>query len=447
MPEYNARYRIMQLPVFPKPSDAQDVDRQFTPEALLDGFLVAPENRLAELAVRIADFGVPVFDRFVGDAPLTPVAAASREPSRADLEFLMSAAKETDAPIDSFFPTDAPLPSPLFLQARYNAARGDSNQPMIIGYRKLEETSFLMPLVFYGQSGAGKTRVIEAVCQTRREKNPRLPLYYLSAHDFARSLADAIRTERTQLFRELFAQASVVAIENADLLAENKAAQLEFLTMLDDAIKARKLIILSFSQPPANIEGFSPDLAARLSAGLLIPVNVPSEETRLAIVERVAAKLALPFDAATKEYCARKLPTTVGAICASLVQLARELALDKTDPTLENVQLALERRNQSREITLDEIIRAVAKRLSVSVVDLRGKRRTKTLVFARKCVVFLARRLTDATYREIGRALARRNHSTILHAATEIDEEMQTNEESALIMREIADRLGARVNF
>lgn len=447
MPDTNARFRVMNLPTFPKPNDAQEVESRFSAESLLGGFLVAPENRFVEIAIRFAEYGAPVFDRPIGNAPLTPIVDVNRAPSRADLEFIMRAVQDSNDAVDEFFPNAVARPSPLFSQSQYNSALLDPSHPRVVGYRKLEETSFLMPLVFYGQSGAGKTRVIEAICQMRREKEPQKTLYYLSAHDFARSLNDAIRTERTQLFRELFGQASVVAIENADIFTLHRAAQEEFLDMLDDAIQARKLVILSFSQPPNKLEGLTPELAARLSSGLLVPVNIPSDETREDIISIVANKLALPLDRTALDFCARKLPSTVSTICASLVQIARELAMTKSEPTVENIRMVLERREEGHDLTVDQIVRATAKRLSLSVLDLRGKKRSQTLVFGRKCVVFLARRLTNATYVEIGRALSHRNHSTILHAANEIEDEIKTNEESLNIIREIAKALDARMNF
>ncbi|MBR4751998.1 MAG: hypothetical protein IK077_09580, partial [Thermoguttaceae bacterium] len=86
-------YRILQTPVFPQTNDEDGNDRsqnaRFSPNELLGGFLVGPENRLAELATRLASEGAPVFDRPIGNAPIEPVVAANPEPSRADVEFLL----------------------------------------------------------------------------------------------------------------------------------------------------------------------------------------------------------------------------------------------------------------------------------------------------------------------------------------------------------------------
>ncbi|MGI6400918.1 MAG: helix-turn-helix domain-containing protein [Thermoguttaceae bacterium] len=442
-------YRVLELPSFPLQADengqtVEPVPNRFSSDELLGGFLVGPENRLAELAYRLAVDGTPVFDRPIGATALEPVETAMREPSRADIEFLFRAAQEgkTDALFDRENATSSPA-SPLFDMARFNATSNLQQAPKILGYRRLEDLDYLSPLVFYGPSGSGKTRVIEGICQRRRVLEPRKTLYYLSASDFARSLADAIRRRQTELFRSLFAQARVIAIEDADLLSERESAQEEFLPILDAAIRAKKLVILSFSRNPATIHGLLPDLAARLASGLLIPTNSPTEETQRVVVDRVVDKLMLPMTDEMRELCAQRLPPTIGAICAALVQVASEAAMTKTPLSIESLDNFFVRRKFERTWSLDRIVKTVAKYFAIPVSEMRSKKRTKTLVLARKCVVFFARQLTDATYQEIGRQFSNRDHSTMIHATNGLEKALRKDKELKFHLHEIARLLKA----
>lgn len=433
----------MSLPIFPQSAQGgashAPANAAFSPNALLEGFLVGPENRLAELAVYFANRGVPVFSRPLGDRAIDPIVEVNRQPSRADVEILFRAAIDR-SPNRSDLSNDPYL---LYDQERFNRIAISENNPTILGYRPLEDAAFLSPLVFYGPSGSGKTRLVEGICQYRRLLNPRKTLYYLSGLEFSQALNDAIRKDQTELFFQLFTQASVVAIENADILAAREAAQIEFLPMLDAALKARKLVIMTFSKLPSSIPGFRPNLAARLSAGLLVPVNLPTKETKQIVVERVVKKLGLRMDYETRLLCVERLPSSIGGICAALTQIAREFSAFRTPVSFENVQNYLERRNPAPEWTLDRIVKTVAKYFAVSVVEMRGKKRLKTLVLARKYVAFLARKLTKATLQEIGDQFSSRDHSTIVYSVREVEELIQVDEQAKHDMHEIVKALGA----
>ncbi len=452
--------RVLALPTFPAVSDdgvALEAD-PFSPNALLGGFVAGPENRLAELAVRFAVDGVPIFERPLG-APLDPDDATrfGGSSSRSDLETLFRQAADdaTNADFDAIFDRDAvrvddrQSPTLFPLDGRDATNGSDSTAsarratPRVVGWRPLEDASFFTPLVFYGPSGSGKTRLVEGICQRRRLAEPNKTLYYLSGADFARALTNAIRRDQTQIFRTLLTQARVVAIENADVLAERDAAQSEFLPILDAAARERKLVIVTLTKAPDEIRGFSPELAARLGAGLLVPTRLPTRETKRFVVERAADKLGLRLDAATVDFCVENSPASIGGVCGTLVQAAQEFANRTRSPSSENFRALLEARNPEPTWTLDRVLKAVAKQFSVSVVEMRSKKRSKTLVLARNVVFYLARKLTDATFQEIGREFSNRDHSTTLRGARDVAEALETDAELRLHVREIVEKLRA----
>jgi len=437
----NGFYRVLPLPLFPTDSEASATPDPFSSDALLGGFLVGSENRMAELATRLAIDGVPVFDRPLGNAPLDAVASSARTPTRADVEILLNAAENGSQRTSDIFRDS--FESALFNAPLFNASRRDATRPAIVGYVPFERVDFLAPLVFYGPSGSGKTRLVEGICQRRRLAAPNKTTYLLPASDFIQALNDAIRRDQTELFRSLFMQASVVAIENADLLSEKEAAQSEFLSLLDAAIKTRKLVVLTFSQLPSAISGFTPDLEARLSSGLLVPTRLPTAETKGEVVDRVARKLGLNLSDDARELCVERLPSSIGGACAALVQAAREFSTLRSTPTYENFEAFFTRREPVREWTLQQIAHTVAKYFSVSVVAMRSKSRSKTLVLARRFVVFFARRLTDATFQEIGRQFSDRDHSTMIYAVKEIEDAYRNDEETRFHLLAVAKLLRA----
>ncbi|MBQ9874806.1 MAG: AAA family ATPase [Thermoguttaceae bacterium] len=433
-------FRVLSLPTFPPSSEdgTEPVARDpYAPRELLGGFLVGPENRLAELAVRFVLDGVPVFDRPLGAPRNGRAKSGGREPSRADVEYLMSAVDDAG---DERGLSGIDL---LYDRETRNARAKALGEPLIVGYRRFDELPFLSPLVFYGPSGSGKTALIEGICQRRRLAEPSKTLYYLSATEFARALTDAIRRGQTELFRRLFEQAQCVAIENADVLATKEAAQNEFLPMLDSFIKLGKPAILSFSKLPSAIPGLLPDLVARLSSGLLAPTKLPGAETRARALDIVAPKLGLRLDAETRALCLERLPSPMGGFCGALVQAAREFATFRVPATYENMLEYLDGRAPKAEWTLETIVKTVAKHYGVSIVETRGKKRQKTLVRARQCVAYLARRLTNATLKEIGEQFSSRDHSTILHSIREFEDALQKDEQTRRDLRALVVALNA----
>ncbi len=432
-------FRVLKLPKLPISQDgSHKAASPFDVESLLDGFVFAPENRVAELAVNLVLHGVPVFDRPIGAAKLTAVASRERVPSRADVEILLDAARSDSPKYDSVFQR---ISSPIFNRDAFNAQRSDADEPSILDYVPFEQVGFLSPLVFYGPSGVGKSRLVEGICGRRRELKPHETIYRLSGSDFSNALLDAIRRDQTQLFRSLFGQANVVALENAELLALNESAQREFLPMLDAALKARKLIVLTFSQRPAEIRGFTADLLARVEAGTLVQVNKPTTETKRFVIQAVSQKLRIGLDDDALDACAQFAPSLIEPLCAAFVQAVRDLRAAKTELTPQNLTEFFQRRDPPQTLTLERITKVVSKELSVSIVAMRGKKRLRSLAFARQCVVFFARRLTDSTYAQIGAAFSRRNHATMIHAENELIEQIQSDPEVRRIVQRIAQAL------
>lgn len=468
-------YRIVPLPEFPAVSEDGETPPPdpFSPNALLGGFLAGPENRYAELAVRLANDGVPIFARPLGETPglfdklgATDRFGASVSPffgkanendgpsaSRADVEILFRSVADgslSGERLDAFFQrADAETSGPSLISEKSERSKNAPTSPFppVVGRRSLEDANFLTPLVLYGPSGSGKTRIVEGICQRRRLREPNKTLYYLSGVDFFEALVNAIRRDQTTIFRRLFSQADVVAVENADIFAEREAAQLEFLQILDESIKKRKLVVLTFSKIPSDIPGLYPELSARLCGGLLIPTRFPTRGTKKFAISQVAARLRLRLSDDALDFCVDRLPASVGGICAALVQAAREIPTFAVPATAERIAAFLEKRNPTPEWTIDKILKTVAKYFSVSIVETRSEKRSKTLVLVRSFVFFLARKLTNATLQEIGREFSNREHSTVLKGIRDLETALETDETLQKNLRELVARLRAEDFF
>jgi chromosomal replication initiator protein len=274
------------------------------------------------------------------------------------------------------------------------------------------------PLFIYGGVGLGKTHLVNAIGHQiwlQGERNKRV--LYMSTEVFMNELINSIRRDKTTEFRDKFRRVDALILDDVQFLAGRDRTQEEFFHTFNSLHSERHQIVLTSDKVPKDIPGLEDRLRNRFESGLIADIAPPDLETRIAIIQKKAAadRLRLPSDVGL--YIAQNVSTNVRELEGCLTRLAALASLNNSEITLEFARQALHDliRNQEQKPDVEAIQRTVSDSFHVKLADLKSKKRTQHIAFCRQVAMYLARKLTDASFPVIGGHFGR-DHSTVIHA-------------------------------
>lgn len=281
------------------------------------------------------------------------------------------------------------------------------------------DRELLSPLVFYGPAGSGKTHLAEGLAAWWRSARPRSAVQVTTAREFADRLSAVARRGELEKWRGGLRGAELLVIEDVQQLATRRAAQQELWHLLDAAADRGSLVVLTLRGLPSQVQGLLAGLRGRMTAGLVVPLSLPSPATRRALVERLAKARGLQLPARLLAQLADQYGTTVEALCSALAELEGLAGDGPLDAERWRRLMAASRTRQS--LTLRGIATNVAKYFRLRLADLKSASRRQSIVQARGVAIYLARQLTDQSLQQIGSYFGGRDHTTVLNGYRRIE--------------------------
>jgi chromosomal replication initiator protein len=276
-------------------------------------------------------------------------------------------------------------------------------------------TEALNPLLIYGPHGSGKTHLAHGLAHWWRERFPQASVEYCTGADFSRDYSAALAAGRLEEWRDQMREADLLVIENLGELAGKPAAQQELLLALDALADREARVVMTARSLPNQWRGLDAALRSRLSGALAVPLSLPSQATRRAILETLAEGRGLPLSRQALDKLAAAVAGGVPALVAAIAEL--EVAARATGEQLDSrqVRALVEHQDSESAPTVREIARMVARHFGLKLSDLKSPERRRALVAARSVAMYLARQLTSASLSEIGEYFGGRDHTTVLH--------------------------------
>ena len=301
------------------------------------------------------------------------------------------------------------------------------------------------PLFLHSSVGMGKTHLLQACCHRIREKHPDKNILYLSCESFVNQFIAAVERGELESFRYNYRYVDVLVIDDIHFLANKERTQEEFFNTFNTLYHSQKQIILSNDSPPKEIPSLKERLVTRFKWGLVVKLEHPEFETRVAII-RMKAKLLnrdLPKDVV--EYIATKVTNSVRELEGAVVRVLGTATLTSRPVDLELAKEALgETEFLGPRVGISDIQEAVASRFNVKVADLQGKRRHKNIAFPRQICMYLAKELTSLSLVEIGGYFGGRDHSTVLYAIDKIKEMIAHDPSLAELVTQLRETITSR---
>ena len=325
-----------------------------------------------------------------------------------------------------------PAPRAPELVSRYTFDKfvvGPTNQFAHAAARMVAEApaSRWNPLFIYGGVGLGKTHLLQAIGHEIHHQHPEWAVTFITCEKFVTDFIGSIRrSSGTSMedFRARYRTApDVLLIDDIQFLSNKDSSQDEFFHTFNALHYAHKQIVLTSDKLPAELPGVEDRLRSRFTWGLIAEVETPDLETRVAILKRKAEseRVSLPDEVAL--YLAAHIKTNVRELEGALLRLAARASFQGQEISIELARDALAKLIASAPngLTIEAIQREVAAYFDVKLHDLKGPKRHRAIAHPRMISMYLARKLTNMSFPEIGSRFGGKDHSTVISAVRKIE--------------------------
>ena len=300
------------------------------------------------------------------------------------------------------------------------------------------------PLFIYGQTGIGKTHLMQAVGH-RVLQSPGMSVSYVSSETLLNEYIESLKNRTTMEFRNKYRNTDVLLVDDIQFLAGKDSLQEEFFHTFNVLYDAHKQIIMTSDLPPRELSGLEPRLVSRFEWGLVTEIESPDFETRLAILryKQSITKVRLPDELLT--FIADNIKSNVRSLEGALTRAVSFASLNQQGPlTLDMLRNLLKDQlsdERQKDLSFDDIQRMVADYFDLRMTDMSSKRRPRSVSAPRQIAMFLCRKLTRSSLPEIANSFGK-THATVVHACKTIQDRIQVEDDLRMSVRDITRKLG-----
>ena len=300
------------------------------------------------------------------------------------------------------------------------------------------------PLFIYGDTGIGKTHLMQAVGHRILEKPGKI-VAYISTETLLNEYVNSIKTGSTIDFRNKYRGVDVLLIDDVQFLASKSGIQEEFFHTFNALYTAKKQIIITSDRPASEISGLEQRLVSRFNAGMATQIECPNFETRLAILRYKQSSAEKPLSDEVQTFIAENVKSNVRTLEGAM---NRAMALRDFNPeeplTIEKLRYVLRdllEKEKEGDLTLDAIQKIVAEFFDIKRTDLLSTDKMRSVAIPRQIAMYLSRRLTHASLLDIGSAFEK-THGTVVHACKQIQGSLSVDSDLRANVRAIVKKLG-----
>lgn len=299
------------------------------------------------------------------------------------------------------------------------------------------------PLFIYGDSGLGKTHLLHAVGHYAQRLFPNLLVKYVNSEEFTNDFINALDSKNPGAFQRRYREVDLLLIDDIQFLQGKEATVEEFFHTFNTLHHANKQVVITSDVAPNKLN-FEDRIKSRFEWGLMVDIQPPVLETRIAILRKKAASDGLQVPDDVLEYIASRISSNIRVLEGALIRVAAFASLKDQDVDLnlaESVLKDLITDYDATEITAGAIIAVTADYFTLSIDDICGASRSRILVQARQIAMYLCRELTDLSLPKIGQAFGGRDHTTVMHATKKVRDQMAAKRPTYDQVSELTNRI------
>lgn len=296
------------------------------------------------------------------------------------------------------------------------------------------------PLFIYGNSALGKTHLLQATAHKLLTEKPELNIHYTTSENFTNEFIESISTRETGKFRKKYRNMDVLIIDDIQFFQQKESTLEELFHTFNELFQDRKQLIFACDRPAKSLSAVEERLRTRFDSGLSVKIELPTYETRKAILlNRIhEEKFYIPDDVV--DYIAQNVESDVRLLEGSLTKVIAYSSLKKKDVSLDLAKEILRdkiKMEMPKNISIADIQRVVSRYFNISVNDLKSERRLENIAYARQVAMYLSKEYTNHSLTEIGALFGGKAHTTVMRSAEKVGGLVKTRKKTKKEIDEI----------
>ncbi|MBQ9444641.1 MAG: chromosomal replication initiator protein DnaA [Lachnospiraceae bacterium] len=302
------------------------------------------------------------------------------------------------------------------------------------------------PLFLYGNSGVGKTHLMHAIGHYILKIDPTKKVLYSTSEAFVNEFIKYIRENSTYKLREKYRNVDCLLLDDVQFLVNKEQTQDEFFNTFNELYSENKAIVLSSDKHPSDIVELSDRLRTRFQSGLTASIDPPDYETRAAILQRYSETNNIYLSNEVIDYIATNIKNNIRELEGAFNKI-KALKLTNVDIDIDTVEKSISEYitvNESKRITMKDILEVVCDYYHVSLEEINSKKRSQDIVHPRQVATYLCRNLTESSQEQVGRMVGNRDHATVISSINKINKEISSDSGTKREIEEIKSILEKR---
>lgn len=298
------------------------------------------------------------------------------------------------------------------------------------------------PLFIYGDTGRGKTHLIQAIGNQYKKQYPGRKVFYLTSEKFVIDYTDSVQAGTANRFKDKYRQYDLLIMDDVQFLSKKEKTQEELFHLFNALHDTNKQIVFSSDRSPSAIADIADRLKGRLASGMTIDIGAPDMESRMLIVRKKAALHGIILSEEVVEYIATNLSGSIRELEGMVNNIVCHAQVKGSPPDLLEVRQSLRSFTRPQKtISVKNVVDRVAEFYGISEESIYEKTRRREVVRPRQVIMYLLREDFRISYPSIGTKLGGRDHTTVIHSCEKIKSEIAVDQTLAKEIQNIRSLL------
>ncbi|MDQ0508423.1 Chromosomal replication initiator protein DnaA [Aedoeadaptatus ivorii] len=300
------------------------------------------------------------------------------------------------------------------------------------------------PLFIYGGVGLGKTHLMHAIGHFLHRNDPSKRILYVTSEQFTNEFIASIQTNRNEEFRRKYRSQDLLLIDDIQFIADKESTMDEFFHTFNELHGRDKQIVMTSDKPPKDIQKLEQRLISRFAWGLVVDIQAPDLETRIAILRNKAESDGFDVPEGVINYIATHVKSNIRELEGALSRVTAYAKLTTGEITEETAAMVLKdiyENNKPVAVTVGRVKEIIAAEYHISLEDLNSKKRSRPIAYPRQIAMYLTRSMTDLSLPKIGQEFGGRDHSTVIHAYDKIEGEIESDPEVSMQIERLKEKI------